>query len=637
MEQKYSFTFDTGCNIVISEGDGFMKFIGLEEKYLKAVLLTAEHLKLNCDKTIEFKASDDFKVYSDNENIVIEYSEICEVFRGLSFVERVINEDIKIEQKSLVPNRGTMIDCSRNAVMNMEHLKEWVITTATFGINQLYLYMEDTYTIDEYPYFGHKRGRYTKEEIKELDVFAKQFGITLIPQIQTLGHLMVLKDWDCFSSLWDILDILMVDEDATYEFIENEIKAIRECFTADTLHIGIDEAHLMGRGKYMDKHGYKETIPLLVRHIKRVSEICSKYGFRPIIDTDLLFHLKYDWYWKKDNKFTDEMLEMLPEDVIIAYWDYYYQPSDIDVTDNMFKIHAETGREVLYTCGAWNWWGFTPKNFYSNFVTQTQCATAIKYGVKTIKISTFGDDGAECPAFAVLPAMLRTAEQFYGNENDVERRSLECFGVSFEDFMKIDTVCILGTEADYSGISPSALEKSVFYNDIMMGLMNEDIRCYNLTEKYTKDLEILNSVNAGKYDYLFETQRKFAEFLIVYAELPIKIKEAYKNNNKNELDRICKEEIPKALELLKKFEAVFNAQWHKVNKPFGYDVQQLRIGGMMLRIEGSKARIESYINGEIDCLEELECEDLPFKSKATIRKGLEGNWRKSFTRSIGIN
>lgn len=57
------------------------------------------------------------------------------------------------------------------------------------------LYTEDTYEVNDEPYFGYVRGRYTKEEMKELDAFAGSLGISLIPCIQTLAHLKATFRW----------------------------------------------------------------------------------------------------------------------------------------------------------------------------------------------------------------------------------------------------------------------------------------------------------------------------------------------------------------------------------------------------------------------------------------------------------
>ena len=75
---------------------------------------------------------------------------------------------------------GVMIDCSRNAIMTVDELKKFMTVIAKMGYNQVHLYMEDTYEVDE-RMFGYLRGKYTKEELKELDDFAYNLGIELVP------------------------------------------------------------------------------------------------------------------------------------------------------------------------------------------------------------------------------------------------------------------------------------------------------------------------------------------------------------------------------------------------------------------------------------------------------------------------
>ena len=61
---------------------------------------------------------------------------------------------------------GVMIDCSRDAVMTVDKLKDFITILAKFGYDSVQLYTEDTYEIDGEPYFGYMRGRYTQEEIR---------------------------------------------------------------------------------------------------------------------------------------------------------------------------------------------------------------------------------------------------------------------------------------------------------------------------------------------------------------------------------------------------------------------------------------------------------------------------------------
>lgn len=53
-----------------------------------------------------------------------------------------------------------------------------------------------------------------------------------------------------------------------------------------------------------------------------------------------------------------------------------------------------------------------------------------------------------------------------------------------------------------------------------------------------------------------------------------------------------------------------------------------------MRLKDSKKRIEKYLSGEIDRLEELEVEDLPYKTKNNLHKGTNGIWKSSLTRSV---
>ena len=72
---------------------------------------------------------------------------------------------------------GAMLDCSRNAVMKPEEVKNFAGILKSFGYNALMLYTEDTYEVNGEPYFGYMRGRYSHEELREIDAFCLRFGI----------------------------------------------------------------------------------------------------------------------------------------------------------------------------------------------------------------------------------------------------------------------------------------------------------------------------------------------------------------------------------------------------------------------------------------------------------------------------
>lgn len=64
-----------------------------------------------------------------------------------------------------------MLDCSRNAVMSVDGVKDFIDKLSLMGYNALMLYTEDTYEIPEEPLFGYMRGRYTRKQLKALDSY----------------------------------------------------------------------------------------------------------------------------------------------------------------------------------------------------------------------------------------------------------------------------------------------------------------------------------------------------------------------------------------------------------------------------------------------------------------------------------
>ena len=118
--------------------------------------------------------------------------------RGLATLNGWLLDGITEKTVTETPHfdtNGAMFDMSRNAVMNVDTVKFLLRKMALMGQNMFMLYTEDVYEIDGHPYFGYLRGKYTKDELRELDKYALTLGIELIPCIQTLGHLNGILRW----------------------------------------------------------------------------------------------------------------------------------------------------------------------------------------------------------------------------------------------------------------------------------------------------------------------------------------------------------------------------------------------------------------------------------------------------------
>ena len=321
--------------------------------------------------------------------------------RGFFLLCRCMKEGkdaLHVNQKRHFASCGVMADCSRGAVMKTEAVKRLIDRMACLGMNMLMLYTEDTYEVPEYPYMGYLRGRYSQADLRELDAYAASLGVELIPCIQALGHMRQFLQWQDSAKLRDQPDILLIDDEKTYDFIEATVRSMRASMKTSRIHIGMDEAHGVGLGQYLLRHGVVDRHELLVRHLERVVKICEKYGFRPIMWSDMFFRLgsKKNDYYDLEAVVPQRVIDSIPE-VDLCYWDYYHE--DEAFYDAMLSAHARMGGKTVFAGGIWTWSGFLPQVKKTEATMFPALAACAKHGVDMAFATMWGDDGAETNLF----------------------------------------------------------------------------------------------------------------------------------------------------------------------------------------------------------------------------------------------
>ena len=487
--------------------------------------------------------------------------------------------------------KGLMVDCSRNAVMNLTALKRFVKVISALGYDTLMLYTEDTYEVDGEPYFGHQRGRFSKAELKEADAFCRENGVELVPCIQTLAHLNAMFKWiNQYGCINDTADILLADDDRTYKLIDEMLATLAECFTTRKIHIGMDEAYMVGLGKYRDKHGDTDRFEIINRHLHKVCDIADKYGFKPMIWSDMFCKLAdaSGNYYSRANLEAIRKKADLPENVTLVYWDYY--STDYNHYCNMIEKNKAFARPVVFAGGAWTWTGFMPSNKYSLEITAPAIKACRDNGIDDIFITMWGDNGGECSRFAVLPALCYASELLNGNDSiDAAKAKLKALtDMEFDDFMLLDK---LNTPSDKLRDNPS---KYLLYCDPFMGIFDAHIT--EGVNAYYK--ELYNKLSAIKatddYKPYFESAAALADVLSVKAELGIKTRAAYLAGDTKALKCIAENDYTAAIKKLRTFHTKFRKFWFFENKPHGFDVQDIRLGGLIMRLESCRERLLEF-------------------------------------------
>lgn len=502
---------------------------------------------------------------------------------------------------------GTMLDCSRNAVMTAESVKRWIDLTAKLGCNTLHLYMEDTYEVDGQPYFGHLRGRYSKAELKKIDAYAAAHNMQVIPCIQTLAHVNALFHWPVYREIRDAADILLTGDERTYALVDGMFRTLRECLRTNIVNIGMDEADLLGLGKYLTLHGYRDRFSILMEHLRRVSEMAKKYGFELLMWGDMFFRLAGGDYFTNFNQnpelgeIPEEVRQLVPENIHLVYWDYFSR--DRQSYERNIDAHNAIKSGSWFAGGLWTWAGFAPHNTFSIATMREAMKACHAKGVENVVMTMWGDNGAECSKFAVLPALF-TVSQMAQDIDDVETIHANFereFGIPFEDFRALD---LIGTQND----SAEAIynpEKYLLYCDPFMGQFDNRVKSGDAAGYADCAARLSRYESHAEYGYLFRSLRTLCDFLRVKADLGIRTRAAYLSGDKTAAKALCSD-YDTAVERLADFYAAYEQQWMHENKPQGFDVVDLRIGGQRQRLLHCRDRLLAYAEGRLDRIEELE-------------------------------
>ncbi len=508
-------------------------------------------------------------------------------------------------------NFGALICCASNGVMNVERVKVFIDHLSKMGYNLLELCIDDMYKIESEPYFGYLRGGYTKEEILEMDSYAKERGVELVPAIQTLAHLKNLVKIPHYSDIVDIDDILLIDEPKTYELIDKMFASIAESFSSRQVNIGFDEAYKVGLGRYLQNHGYTSRFTLLLKHLQKVVNIAAKYGFKVHMWSDMFFHLANNGkYWDKHVHIPEAVIEQVPENVEICYWDYY--GDDEELYDEMLKSHEEFDRELWFSGGAWTWNGFAPHNRFSMKNMLPAMKQVRNHNIENVLITMWGDDGHDCSYFSVLPslyAIRRFADGEY-DEEKIKKEFEELFGYSFDDFMLLDLPNKNRSNPNMDKADNAC--KVLLFNDCFLGL--KDIAMQDALPipygEYAKVLEETGK-RMGEYSHLYDNLSALCRVLEIKTELGLKTRKAYMENNRDMLRRLV-EDYQETARRIEAFRDTLRRVWMKDNKPYGWDIHEIRLGGLKARLHDCGERIEEYLNGKVERIPELEEKLLPY-------------------------
>ena len=299
------------------------------------------------------------------------------------------------------PNRGVMLDISRDKVPAMETLFSIVDMLASWKINQLQLYTEHTFAYRRHPEVWAEASPMTGAEILALDAYCRERFIELVPNMNSFGHMrrwLIHENYrhlaecpDGCDTIWGHFDepfSLCPGDPGSLDLVRDMLDELLPHFRSRQVNIGGDETVDLGQGRSREEVAergaervYLDFLHKIRREVSSRDHTMQFWGDIIVTDPDLVAEL--------------------PRDIIALEWGYE--------ANHPFDEHGDVfGRSGIpfYVCpgtSSWNSIGGRTTNALAN--QRSAALNGLKHGATGYLNTDWGDNGHWQPLPVSYPAL----------------------------------------------------------------------------------------------------------------------------------------------------------------------------------------------------------------------------------------
>jgi len=282
---------------------------------------------------------------------------------------RVLIPRLRIEDAPFAAYRGLLVDVARSW-HSLEILKRLVVLCRWYKIQYLQIHFSDhqsfAFPSTAFPALATPNRHYTVAELKELEAFAHERGVTIVPELDVPGHsgTAVRAMPELFATTAKHPRVICVGREEVYRALDVLIGEMLDIFrTTEYFHIGADEVEHNAWSKcedcrrYMAKHQIPDVDELYRHFIVRMNEIVKKHERKTLV-----------WEgFKKEGK------TEIPRDITVMVFESMYNIAP-DLIAQGYPV-INTAWNPLYVVGnlncspehiyGWNmyrWEHFSPKS-----------------------------------------------------------------------------------------------------------------------------------------------------------------------------------------------------------------------------------------------------------------------------------
>ena len=300
--------------------------------------------------------------------------------------------------------RGLMLDVSRGKVPTPESLKQLIDLCVRLKLNVLMLYTEHTFRFRRHPQIGADDSPLDAETMRELDAYAAQRHVDLIPTLQSFGHMGHFLKHASYAGL-DESDqgwTLSPAEPGIYQLLRDLYDEYLPNFRSPFFNANCDEPWDLCTGKSKQRGRQVGRGTVFLEHVRRVRDLAAEHGKRTMIWGDVIHR-------------HPELIPEIDRDLVLLDWGYQ---AELDY--DRVEAFRQNGIDFLVCPGTSSWNCFFPRieNSIENIARWADAGR--RHGALGVICTDWGDFGHYNLQGASWLAFAWTAQQAWSGEMDAK-------------------------------------------------------------------------------------------------------------------------------------------------------------------------------------------------------------------------
>jgi hexosaminidase len=360
---------------------------------------------------------------------------------------------LMVEDEPDLPQRGVMLDISRDRVPTLATACQLVELFASWKINQLQLYTEHTFAYSGAASVWGQASPWTADEIQALDRHAALHGIELVPNQQSFGH---LHRWLVHSPYEQLAEVpegvthpfhptkqpfsLCPNDESSLRFLASLYDELLPNFKSQRFNVGLDETFDLGLGRSKAEVEARGVAEVYMDFLLGVHGLVSERGHKMQFWADIILN-------------HPDVLHRLPSDCEAVLWGY---EADHPL-DKEAKVLQSSGVDYLIAPGTSSWQSFGGRTDNCIANLRSASAAARGRGAGGLLITDWGDRGHIQPLPVSYLGFLHGAEAAW-NAEAAEQRTDEQLAALLDQHAFKDPNAGLGAFALALGRASDACE-----------------------------------------------------------------------------------------------------------------------------------------------------------------------------------